>query len=139
MNISDLQPSMIPDTIEISFSTGGIDWNDTILIEPVLLLDNLQLSTLAAMNSVSENLSKEMRAELFPNPFSTFATIQIINAELRIQNVEFRIYDLLGREVHQQTLNSEFETLNINLQSGIYFYKINSNKETIATGKLIAQ
>lgn len=45
-----------------------------------------------------------------------------------------------GRQmVHQQVLNSKQETLNLNLQSGIYFYQVKNNTEVIGSGKVVKQ
>ncbi|MBI2001050.1 MAG: T9SS type A sorting domain-containing protein [candidate division NC10 bacterium] len=73
---------------------------------------------------------------IYPNPFSSSATIRIYE-ELRTKNAELRVYDILGREF----LNMKLETENTklergNLSSGIYFLKVQV-KNKIFTQKLI--
>jgi hypothetical protein len=80
---------------------------------------------------------------IYPNPFNTFATIQIYNA--RFTKYNFKLYDIMGREV----LNLKLQTSNFklergNLQDGIYFYKVTGDKgqgarEIIGTGKIMIE
>lgn len=77
--------------------------------------------------------------QIFPNPFSTIATLKI-SPEIKLQNAEIKIYDVLGREVMELRMqNSECRIERGNLANGIYFYKIISGKEPIANGKLVIQ
>lgn len=73
-----------------------------------------------------------------PNPFSRSTTIEI-KSEILNSKSEFLIYDVLGQAVHHQTLNSKHETLNTDLPSGIYFYKLKTEKEILGTGKIVIQ
>lgn len=76
---------------------------------------------------------------IYPNPFSTSATITI-NDDSQLKNVELRIYNALGEEVMVKTINSHITTLNTkDFQSGIYFYQLTDNNKTIQSGKLIAR
>ena len=95
--------------------------------------------------------SRQLAVEVYPNPFRTNAVVRITNPdgyrdEFTNDDLRFTIYDLLGREVHRQTINSSHETLNLNLTSGIYFYKVTNSlsfgegrNEVIANGKLAIQ
>ena len=91
-------------------------------------------------------LPHEDEINIYPNPFSTSATITI-NAELRIKNVEFRMYDLLGRHVRNfsitQSPNQPVTQLTIDrgsLQSGMYFYSLSLGEgRGEVYGKLIIQ
>lgn len=91
------------------------------------------------LTSIPEkNFSNQTKIIFSPNPFTTSTTLRITNAEQGKINYELKIYDLLGKIVHHQTVNSQQETLNLNLPSGIYFYKLtNEKKEMIANGKLV--
>jgi PKD repeat protein len=89
--------------------------------------------------SISENSIENIT--IYPNP--TKGQLIIENGELKIENVE--IFDMMGRKVQSLTFNvqsSEFsnfkpETLNIsNLPAGMYFIRIQTEKETI-TKKVI--
>ena len=79
--------------------------------------------------------------KIYPNPFIHSATIEIQNTKFPAENLELIIYDVLGQQVHQQTLISQKETLILNLTGGIYFYKVSvagNQGETIADGKLVS-
>jgi len=84
-------------------------------------------------------ISEYADVQIYPNPFSNSTTIEIKSAIVNLKS-EIFIYDALGQVVHQQILNSKLETLNLNLPSGIYFYKLNNEKkEIIGKGKLMIQ
>jgi len=76
---------------------------------------------------------------IYPNPFTTSIDI-ILNDPLQINNVELRIYNLLGAEIMSTTLLKKLTTLETsNLFPGIYIYKVIGNNKTIQSGKLIRQ
>lgn len=75
-----------------------------------------------------------------PNPFSTSATFQIMNYDLRNTNCQFEMYDVYERVVKQFVIpNSSFVIERSGLPSGIYFYKLSNSKEIIGTGKIIIE
>ena len=85
-------------------------------------------------------ISPQPTISLFPNPFSTSATL-LINGELK-ENSYLYIYNLLGEEVKTiPIINQKEITINRdNLADGMYFYKIiGKNKEAIATGKMVVE
>ncbi|MEO6169108.1 MAG: T9SS type A sorting domain-containing protein [Chitinophagales bacterium] len=77
--------------------------------------------------------------QINPNPFSSFFTIR---QESKIQAIDFALYDVTGKLIQEQ-LNLTSATTQIqrrNLQSGIYFYKIFDQHQTLlSTGKIIAR
>lgn len=87
--------------------------------------------------TIVENNS-EKGFNLYPNPFRNSTTIECSDA--RFTNGDIIIYDVVGRVVQKQILNSKHETLNLDLRDGVYFYKIsNEKKEIVGNGKLIIQ
>lgn len=80
---------------------------------------------------------QNIKVNIYPNPFTHSITIEIQNADFRIKNLELKIYDLLGREVHHQALSTRHEILNLNLPSGIYFYQVINDQQPVARGKLV--
>lgn len=76
---------------------------------------------------------------IYPNPFANSITIEISNFQIPNSNFQFVLYDVLGQQVHLQTLNSKLQTSNFNLPIGIYFYQIISGKKAMARGKIIKQ
>lgn len=76
---------------------------------------------------------------IYPNPFSTSATI-VINDALLINTTELRMYNVLGAEVMNVSLTKQSTTLDTGkLPAGIYFYQISCNDKIIQMGKLISQ
>lgn len=76
---------------------------------------------------------------IYPNPFSTSATITT-NDVSQLKNVELRIYNDLGEEVMVKIITTQTTTLDTkDFLSGIYFYQLTDNHKTIQSGKLIAR
>lgn len=91
----------------------------------------LKYGTPSGINNIAHSNPKVI---FYPNPFTHFTTIEIYDGQFTMDDL--KIYNLLGEEVHHQALNTKHETLNLNLPSGIYFYKIFSGKEVVDKGKL---
>ncbi len=84
-------------------------------------------------NQLTEDFS------IYPNPFSTSATITISDAS-QLKNVELRIYNVLGEEVMVKIITAQSTTIDTkDFLSGIYFYQLTDNHKTIQSGKLIAR
>jgi hypothetical protein len=78
---------------------------------------------------------------IYPNPFSTTATLVINGVETQCI-ASLQIINLLGQEVKTIPIINQNEiTINRdNLADGMYFYKIINNKnETIAVGKMVVE
>lgn len=76
---------------------------------------------------------------IYPNPFSTSATITISDAS-QLKNVELKIYNVRGEEVMVKIITAQ--TTNFDTKdflSGIYFYQLTANNKIIQSGKLIAK
>lgn len=89
--------------------------------------------------SSPDQLNTKESATIYPNPFNTSISI-VINDPSYINNAEVIIYNVLGAAVMNTRVTKKLTALETNsLPSGIYFYKIISNKKTIQSGKLISQ
>jgi hypothetical protein len=73
---------------------------------------------------------------IHPNPSQGTFTISF--DELKNENAELKIFDVMGRVVFATTLNTKSQTLNPNLSSGIYFVKM-SDGERVWTQKLVIE
>ena len=72
---------------------------------------------------------------VFPNPVNT-----ILNISISENNTTISIFDITGKNVSEMELNNGINTLNIeNLNTGIYFYSIKRNGNTLETNKLVVQ
>ncbi|MBI3125450.1 MAG: T9SS type A sorting domain-containing protein, partial [Ignavibacteriales bacterium] len=82
-------------------------------------------------------------AQNYPNPFNPGTTI---NYQIPFaSHVTLKVYDVLGREVatlvdefkQAGNYNTQFSTLNSQLTSGIYFYKLQTDNGFSETKKLM--
>ncbi len=76
--------------------------------------------------------------KLYPNPNDGTMTLEYKIIELGIAN--FRIYDISGRVVEEQVLNSENKSIIINageLSAGVYYYEIKIGDNRIKTDRII--
>lgn len=96
---------------------------------------NNGLTLLNEPSSVNDNIN------IYPNPFNSKATIVIENNNIEIKNSNMLIYDILGNKVKQLKINGKsIEISRDHLSSGIYFYKIEDEKNNIiGMGKLIIE
>ena len=86
----------------------------------------------------SAEIENNNRITLTPNPFSSAITINI--NETNMVNGEVSLYNVSGDEVLRNGISGKaFVIETANLTSGIYFYKISSNGNTIQTGRLVSQ
>jgi hypothetical protein len=87
------------------------------------------------INGVADLQYENEALKLFPNPFSTQATMQFNNPNNEQYN--FVLYDSFGRAVWQETTNAnEFSLQRENLPSGIYFYQL-TGREKRYWGKVV--
>jgi hypothetical protein len=86
---------------------------------------------------------------IYPNPFSTSATIEIKGA-IASGDVTMVVMDMIGRELKTVSLSHNASTSNTqntvqftiernDLANGMYFYKLINNKDVIAGGKFTVQ
>ena len=95
------------------------------------------------------SLSKDgLSVFIYPNPFSTTATIQIAGA-VGSEPIEMVVYDMLGREIRnvsmtpttQNTTNGNMSfTIDRNdLTNGMYYFKLTQKQQVIGNGKFSIQ
>jgi len=88
------------------------------------------------------NLVKKGDSELvsiYPNPFCSSTNI-LLNDVALLNNNEFKMYDMQGKEVINIILVNPLTKIQTdNLSSGLYFYTVISSNNIIQTGKLIAK
>ncbi|HOZ30631.1 MAG TPA: PKD domain-containing protein [Bacteroidales bacterium] len=91
------------------------------------------------ITSVGINSSDEIsNLKVYPNPFRNTATIELTDDSRRI-DIDFTIYDQIGREVKTYKLNKPKTIINSNdLKKGIYYYEAHNNYNyKIFRGKLL--
>ena len=82
----------------------------------------------------------ETELKVYPNPFLHSTTFEILQEEnSSLNQTKFRLFDAQGRLVREEVFDgNQFQFSRKGLSKGIYFYKIESNKDLIFGGKLIA-
>jgi hypothetical protein len=111
-------------------TTGALTTTATNAIAP-----NLP-SNCATVGIQSFNNMIEM-VTIYPNPFTTSITINNIS---QIENVEIKIYNVMGAEVKNSNITNQSTTIETgDLSPGIYFYKIMNNNKAVQSGRLISQ
>ena len=125
-------------------SYGGTGLSKIIFVKTdTILPSNAPLSVAIGTKELTNFNDHEIK--VFPNPFIDETKIQVQYPlyEFRNQKIELKLTDQLGTEVSQkvdfkstETNNGiEFTIVNLNLSSGMYFYKIISKERSIAQGK----
>ncbi|MEW6652200.1 MAG: Omp28-related outer membrane protein [Bacteroidota bacterium] len=107
-----------------------------------VMMDYTVLTTVENESSIPEKFSLEQN---YPNPFNPQTTIRY-NVQ-SAAHVTLKVYDVLGREVaalvneYKQagTYNSQFSTLNSQLSSGVYFYRLTTPTATVTKKMLLAK
>ncbi|MEQ8562474.1 MAG: T9SS type A sorting domain-containing protein [Cytophagales bacterium] len=77
---------------------------------------------------------------VFPNPLFDKATLEIHTES--VSPTEIVLFNIIGKEIHRQKLSglgqdSRFEVDFSFLNPGVYFLSLISNRETIATKKIV--
>lgn len=87
--------------------------------------------------SIEDIASASFGFSVYPNPFTTSATVKL-NSDEMSDNLVMKIFNLMGQEVYQQKINSsEFEIYRGNLSKGNYFVSILNSGKEIANKKIV--
>lgn len=87
-----------------------------------------------------QKIINQPSVRISPNPFSSTATLQISSELLTLNSkLEFKMYDVLGREVFQSAISNSQSEIHPNLTSGIYFYQLTSDRQPVVRGKIVKQ
>lgn len=144
-------------------NSGCSEVNDSIIDTPIILniTSPSVTANLGSSNTISfssENIALQVSSNcaddvgifdsdiinadviIYPNPFSTSATIQLTNGNNVGQKHAFELYDIVGRTVKKVEFTGfQTEIKREELQSGIYLWKIFDNKNLIGNGKLVIE
>jgi hypothetical protein len=104
---------------------AGDLWNTTHIV-----INEIKPTGIAEVSTTNE-------INVYPNPFSSRTTFTLGN---EVSNALLSLYDLSGREVeHVNFSGKEVNLERGTLTSGIYFYTITTENESIKTGKIVVQ
>jgi hypothetical protein len=91
-----------------------------------------EISTVLGIDNHSINL--ELTA--YPNPTTTYLTLNVGNAELSTLN--FQLHDFSGKLIESRKIRSSSETIGMeNLPTATYFLKVTNNNKEVKTFKII--
>jgi len=139
MTYSDSFPSYfngITQNSDSSFVICGdafVNYNSDLLDSPdyLYLLKTKKINTIGINNISSEIPGKFALHQNYPNPFNPVTKIKF---ELpKASNMEFNVYDILGRKVYTEYINKSAGTYEIDfdasdLPSGVYFYSLKAGE-----------
>ncbi len=116
------------------YNTGG-EWQPfPETLQGAILLRTVVTSNKSVFTTPNEEISNELKIEVFPNPASDIIHLQ---THSELQNGQITISDYLGRTVLSQSFQNE---LNINhLANGIYHLEISSDSNQSYITKLVIQ
>jgi hypothetical protein len=81
--------------------------------------------------------NKEVAVHLYPNPFSTTATITIDGANY--EQITLEVIDLAGKSIQSLQVNEQ-QSITLdrgNLSQGVYFYRLIGDNVAVHTGKFV--
>jgi uncharacterized repeat protein (TIGR01451 family) len=99
------------------------------------VITNQTENIIAAPASVAEIKNAAMM--IYPNPARHSFTVSS-GGDMALHHAELKIYDVTGRAVYGQTLNSKQEMVNCNLTTGLYFVKVYAGRN-VFTQKLVIE
>ena len=93
----------------------------------------------SGIGEISQNIGNLTN---YPNPFGTTTTIMFTTSET--QQVTFRVYDLVGKTMHEEQVVAAPGKNNLTydrkgLTNGIYFYSISDGKHVVTSKMVIAE
>ncbi len=119
------------------FNTAGIyfDFNAPIYTNTTLHTIGENYLETAIIDPAFQSFAN---VKIYPNPFSAFTNIEVSGLDLK--NGQFKLYDVTGRLIRDETISGNTHVLyKKGLHSGMYFYTIEHDGALLASGKLISQ
>lgn len=92
--------------------------------------------TVNACTGVSRENRPETPLKLYPNPNNGVFTLQ---AGAYSKDTRLMIFNALGQKVNEQTITTEYTTIQTDLQKGVYFYQLIQGSEKAGSGRLVIE
>ena len=113
------------------------DYNNTKSFS--MSVKDLSFSKQGRLDVSDVNIAKNKKLINYPNPFEYSTTIRLLEAS---NNVVIQVFDLLGREVDNKKISTEFESKRIyyttpNLAKGIYKYRLKDDDNKLFFGSFL--
>jgi hypothetical protein len=135
-----------------SINSLAIDNQDNILVageygqDIVLGLDTLHgnsnytdvlIAKLSIITGIDEIKLASKIIYIYPNPAHNTFTISLPALAGSTVNCHLSIYDVTGRVVHEQKIQSQLSTVNCQLSAGVYFVKVSDGEKGIVQKLII--
>ncbi len=122
---------------------GNLIAEDTTWVENLLTIHGcdslININVTVLSTAVKTDLKSKVAVKIYPNPFSTQATMEVIGLENNA-DASVKILDRYGRLLREQTLNNGSTQIDgKDLIPGIYFYQILTANKLLTQGKLMIQ
>ncbi|MCH8905426.1 MAG: T9SS type A sorting domain-containing protein, partial [Bacteroidetes bacterium] len=96
---------------------------------------------ITVVNSSIHEEMKQYNIAVYPNPFKDQATFLFSFNPHQLEQLSLIIFDVFGREVTriQNITSNKIKINGGNLSTGLYFYKLTEEGQSISTGKFAVQ
>ncbi len=114
------------------------DFNEPIITNEVFhTIGEDFMGMITSIITPPEVVKAGISVNVFPNPFDKYTRFEVKGEAPKELNLS--IYDMMGREVFQQTTQHQqnITLYKNNLTPGIYVFRLMDEKQQLATGKLV--
>ena len=121
----------------VNTGSAPVGWGDTSDDEMMVLVFMGLSDTTGVVTNIDKIISNPLdEMKVYPNPATQQA---VFNLPPSVQNFDFVLYDMLGREVRNINglRNNQLVLERKQLEAGIYIFKISDEAGNIKTGKVI--
>ncbi len=139
----------------LSFSIDGSTYTNTTGVFTALAAGSYDVTAKSASGCISAKTSvtldecvlgvslfseaNENQVLVYPNPFINSINIQLAD-DLEISNCFLKLYDVSGNELINKNIRNHSTTLETSkLRSGVYYFNVTNNGQSIQSGKLISK
>jgi hypothetical protein len=119
----------------ISYSIGEVYYNTTTTLSSVITQGIQQPYEIYLISGIGNEKDVQL-ITAFPNP--TSSTIKIVIQDIKIDGLNYKLYDLLGKEILSGDITSNQTEVDLNnLMPAVYFIKVFRYNSTIKYFKII--
>lgn len=135
---SEFKGTIIANNGAVNISTGAVINGRVLTTDGALTTFAItsEITTGCTSLSIGDIKNTNKTIMVYPNPFRDRLTIQVNENN---SNSEFNLYDVTGKVVMKKTITKSSTAIDINVPSGMYFYRFINDAGNVQTGKLIAK
>ena len=119
----------------VSYSIGEVYYNSTTTLSSVITQGIQQPYEIYLISGIGNEKDVQL-ITAFPNP--TSSSIKIVTQDIKIDGLNYKLYDLLGKEILSGDITSNQTELDLNnLMPAVYFIKVFRYNSTLKYFKII--